>query len=254
MGTSPQLTFLSSSFSTSSSSSPHSHTLRHPKSSPPRHCSVSPAFFTQRTGVVRTPWLSRSALQPPQPSAARAESQEKTTSMATVTTPRDSLIAEKLHGSPAASQTSSRVGSPESLPVKQNGIAVPSTENLNGNGYAAPPSEPQKLTTLAAPQPEKPSMTKRLTRMFSTKDATRSEVSINSQPSATGHSTPKPPPTPTTEQKSNPPSRKSSTTDKAITKTEKSEKPTTTPAKDKKAAGTASAHQRFVPNADVKGD
>ncbi|KAK0100059.1 serine/threonine-protein kinase HAL4/sat4 [Cadophora gregata] len=173
--------------------------------------------------------------------------------MATVTTPRDSLIAEKLRGSPAASQTSSRAGSPDSLPKKQNGIAAPSTENLNGNGYAAPPSEPQKSTTLAAPQPEKPSMTKRLTRMFSTKDATRAEGHISSQQSSTGHSTPKPPPTPTTEQKPNPPSRKSSTTDKAITKTEKSEKPTTTLAKDKKAAGTASAHQRFVLNADVKG-
>ncbi|KAH7393241.1 putative Serine/threonine-protein kinase hal4 [Cadophora sp. MPI-SDFR-AT-0126] len=173
--------------------------------------------------------------------------------MATVTTPRDSLIAEKLRGSPAVSQTSSRVGSPESLPVKQNGISVPSTESLNGNGYAAPPSEPQKLTTLAAPQPEKPSMTKRLTRMFSTKDATRSEVSISSQPSTASHSTSKPPPTPTTEQKPNPPSRKSSTTDKASTKTEKSDKPTTTPAKDKKAAGTVSAYQRFVLNADVKG-
>lgn len=92
--TSPQLTFLSSSFSTSSSSSPHSHTLRHPKSSPPRHCSVSPAFFTQRTGVVRTPWLSRSALQPPQPSAARADSHFLTSHR------RGSRIARKnnLHG------------------------------------------------------------------------------------------------------------------------------------------------------------
>ncbi|EKD17853.1 uncharacterized protein L3040_004390 [Drepanopeziza brunnea f. sp. 'multigermtubi'] len=170
--------------------------------------------------------------------------------MATFTRPRDQFAAEKAHSSPGASQTSSAAGSPEFPPVRQNGIAaVPSTENLNGNGHAAPPAEPHKSTL--AQQPEKPSMTKRLTRMFSTKDSLRSELSITSQPATNGTSSKTD--LVATSQKPKPPSRQSSSTDKGTSKTEKPEKPTTAPAKDKKAAGTASAHQRYIPNADLKG-
>ncbi|KAH8794695.1 putative Serine/threonine-protein kinase hal4 [Hyaloscypha finlandica] len=104
--------------------------------------------------------------------------------MATVSAPRDSLMAEKRQPSPATSQPSSAVGSPNSLPVKLNGMAVSSSESLASNGHAAPPTEPQKATLALAA--EKPSMTKRLTRMFSTKDAMRSDSSINSQPATSG--------------------------------------------------------------------
>jgi protein-serine/threonine kinase len=143
--------------------------------------------------------------------------------MATVSAPRDSsgLMAEKPQVSPPASQTSSAVGSPQShASTSQNGIAVPSAENLIGNGLAAPPSEPQKGTgTLpSALAPEKPSMTKRLTRMFSTKDAMRSDSSINSQP-ASGTTTPKQEPKDTpAPPKPTPPIRKPSSTDKTATK------------------------------------
>ena len=109
---------------------------------------------------------------------------------------------------------------------------MPSTENLNG--LTAPPSEPLKSNSTA---PEKPSMTKRLTRMFSTKDAMKSETSINSSP-ASATSFPKQDaaaPVAPTSQKPNPPVRKPSSTDKASkVEKEKTERPVTAPTKDKK--------------------
>ncbi|KAH8798854.1 putative Serine/threonine-protein kinase hal4 [Hyaloscypha sp. PMI_1271] len=170
--------------------------------------------------------------------------------MATVSAPRDSLMAEKRQPSPATSQPSSAVGSPNSLPVKLNGMAVSSSESLASNGHAAPPTEPQKATLALAA--EKPSMTKRLTRMFSTKDAMRSDSSINSQPATSGQVTPKQETAPAavTARRPSPPARKPSSTDKAAAKG--SEKPSTAPSKDKKAGGTASS-LRFAVNADVPG-
>lgn len=157
---------------------------------------------------------------------------------------------KKARLSPTASQASSLMGSPESLPVRQNsGIAaISSTESLNGNGTAAPQSEPPR-STLA--QSEKPSMTKRLTRMFSTRDSSRAENSTNSQSSTGGDATPTPDAV-STSQRPNPLPRKFSMTDKA-SRMEKSEKSAPTPAKDKKAAGVASSHQRFVTNVELKG-
>jgi protein-serine/threonine kinase len=171
--------------------------------------------------------------------------------MASVSAPRESLMAEKRHPSPPASQASSIVGSPESRPVKTNGMAVPSSESLASNGHAAPLSEPQKSTL--APTAEKPSMTKRLTRMFSTKDAMKSDSSINSQPATSGQNTPKQEPAPavTAARRPSPPARKPSSTDRAKA-TEKQEKPITAPTKDKKAGGTVSS-LRFVVNPDVAG-
>ncbi|KAE8447415.1 Pkinase-domain-containing protein [Mollisiaceae sp. DMI_Dod_QoI] len=168
--------------------------------------------------------------------------------MATVSAPRDSLMSERPQPSPAASQASSIVGSPESYPVKQNGFAVPSTESLNSNGYAAPPSEPQKSTPV--PASEKPSMTKRLTRMFSTKEAMKSDNSINSQSTVGSQAPVKQEPA---ARRPSPPARKHSSTDKATAKAEKVDKTTTTPAKDKKAAGQIAIHQRFIINPDIQG-
>ena len=169
--------------------------------------------------------------------------------MATVGTPRDSsLMVEKAQPSPVPSRQSSIVGSPESRPVKQNGLKVPSSESLVSNGHAAPPSEPQK----SAPAPEKPSMTKRLTRMFSTKDAMRSDSSISSQAALNGQNTPKQDPAPAiTARRPSPPARKPSSTDKAVKAPEK-EKPVTAPTKDKKAGGIV-ASQRYVVTPDVQG-
>jgi protein-serine/threonine kinase len=172
--------------------------------------------------------------------------------MATVSKPRESVASDRTRPSPPVSQTSSIIGSPESRPTTQNGIgAIPSTENLNEN--AAPPSEPQKLPP-GASTAEKPSMTKRLTRMFSTKDAMRSENSISPQPTS-GTSTPKQdaPTASTSTQRPNPPVRKPSSIDKAakLDKGEKSEKATTAPTKEKKPA--VQTHQRYVVNPDVQG-
>ena len=172
--------------------------------------------------------------------------------MATVSKPRESLASDRTRPSPPVSQTSSVIGSPESRPTTQNGIgAVPSTENLNGT--AAPPSEPQKLPPGAA-SAEKPSMTKRLTRMFSTKDGIRPENGISSQP-ASGSSSPKQdaPTASASTQRPTPPVRKPSSTDKAarLDKGDKSEKATTAPTKEKKPA--VQTHQRYVVNPDVQG-
>ena len=101
-------------------------------------------------------------------------------------------------------------------------------------------------------------MTKRLTRMFSTKEAMMSESSISSQ-AASGVSTPKhdvAPAANASATRPNPPSRQSSRTDKAFKadkpeKVDKTEKANTAPAKDKKSAGTS--HQRYVVNPDTEG-
>jgi len=172
--------------------------------------------------------------------------------MASVSGPRESLIIEKAQPSPAASQPSSTVSSPNSFPVKVNGMAVPSVESLASNGNAAPPAEPQKA--LLTPAPEKPSMTKRLTRMFSTKDAMKSDSSINLQPASSGQTTPKHETAPAlaATRRPSPPGRKPSSTDRGAKATDKAEKPTTAAPKDKKAGGTVSS-QRFVVNADVPG-
>lgn len=93
-------------------------------------------------------------------------------------------------------------------------------------------------------------MTKRLTRMFSTKDAMRSDSSISSQTS-TAALTSKTESAVGTTQKPSPPTQKASSTDKA--RSEKSEKSTTAQPKDKKAVGNGSPQHRYVVNPDVQG-
>lgn len=165
--------------------------------------------------------------------------------MSTVSAPRANVVTEQKRFSPPASPASSVVGSattgsPETRP-RQNGLAVPSTEGLVPNGDAAPHDAKAAAAPLA---PEKPSMTKRLTRMFSTKDAMRSDNSINSQ--ATNGSEP-PVAVSTNSPKPIPPPRKSSSTDKAV----ETKKPTTAPSKEKKGAVNTSG--RYVVNPELQG-
>jgi protein-serine/threonine kinase len=184
--------------------------------------------------------------------------------MATVTAQRDGHVPEKPRASPATSQASSTVGSPESRPsAGLNGISSTESLNTNGTGSAVPHPEPSKAPSTTA---DKPSMTKRLTRMFSTRDAMRSDGSINPTPSAgspvpradavSSNGVPNPPP----------PTRKTSTTDKAkmdksekhekvdkvdtvVEKVEKPEKPAPTPVKEKKPVSS----QRYALVPDVRG-
>ena len=175
--------------------------------------------------------------------------------MATVTAQRDALVPDKPRSSPATSQASSAVGSPESRPsAGLNGIS--STESLSvlGNG-SAPPSEPAKAPYTTT---EKPSMTKRLTRMFSARDGARSETNLHSNinsPSPAGTPVPKLDLASTPQiPKPTPPSRQASMTDKARMdkpeKTEKAEKVAPAPTKDKKQPTTS---QRYVVMPDVRG-
>ncbi len=91
-------------------------------------------------------------------------------------------------------------------------------------------------------------MTKRITRMFSTRDAMRSDTSVNSQLTVNDPATPK---TDAQPPKPNPPSRKASSTDK-VSKAEKDPKPSMPSAKDKK--GAVNVHSlRFVVNQEVQG-
>jgi hypothetical protein len=78
---------------------------------------------------------------------------------------------------------------------------------------------------------EKPSITKRFTRLISTEDAIRSDSSINSQPATSGQITPKQETEPTaiTTGRPSPPTRKPSSTNKAV---KGSAKPSTAPSKD----------------------
>lgn len=165
--------------------------------------------------------------------------------MATVAAQRE-LLAEKPRPSPSTSTNSSVIGSPESHPVTQAGLAVPSTDSLNGN--AAPLAEPQKLSPY--PTTEKPSMTKRLTRMFSTKDSTRSESSPSPQPISTTPSVPRQEASVASPAKPNSLTRKVSGTEKIkVEKAESLEKQNTAPTKDKKAG----LGNRYVVVPDVQG-
>ncbi|CAG8975154.1 hypothetical protein HYALB_00004453 [Hymenoscyphus albidus] len=168
--------------------------------------------------------------------------------MSTVGSARVPVASEKTKPSPSVSSTSSSVGSPVTRPVpSQNGLKVPSNEiTLNGTAPLAEPQKPIPAHTTA----EKPSMTKRLTRMFSTKDASRNDSSLNSPVSATFSSS-RPDSATSTRSKPTAPSRKTSTTDKPP-KQDKPEKPTTAPSKDKKNGATV-AQLRFVSGLDVPG-
>jgi protein-serine/threonine kinase len=94
-------------------------------------------------------------------------------------------------------------------------------------------------------------MTKRLTRMFSTKDVMRSDNSISSQAMISTASNPKQEvQSAASTQKPNGPVRKSSSTDKSkLDKPDISEKPITAPTKDKKAV----LGNRYVVLPDVQG-
>jgi protein-serine/threonine kinase len=167
--------------------------------------------------------------------------------MATVTAQRDALVPDKPRSSPATSQTSSAVGSPESRPsAGMNGISSTESLSVMGNGSEAPKA------TLAPPTAaEKPSMTKRLTRMFSARDGVRSEANLHSNastPSPAISPGPRPDSTPQQVSKPNPPSRQSSMTDKARIEAEKSDK--AVPSKDKKPPTHT---QRYAVVPDVRG-
>ena len=177
--------------------------------------------------------------------------------MATVAAQREALVPEKPRSSPATSQTSSVVGSPESRPsAGLNGISSTESLSVMGNGSAPPSESSNKAPSTTT---ERPSMTKRLTRMFSARDGVRAEANIN-PPSPAGTPLPKQDPASSTTlqqqvqvqqlPKPNPPARKPSSTDKAkMDKMEKAEKAVPTPVKDKKPV----ASQRYAVVPDVRG-
>ncbi|RFU35904.1 hypothetical protein B7463_g444, partial [Scytalidium lignicola] len=158
--------------------------------------------------------------------------------------PEPTLVSKP---SPSSSVPSSTVSSPQTRPVTGiNGVASPSIENLNVNGNTAPPAQPhlKPLSSTGTP-PEKPSMTKRITRMFSTKDAMRSDASISSQPQKSPSLQPELATSTTPPKQPNPPSRKASITDKP---------PMAAPPKEKKAPATATTTwQRYTVNPNVQG-
>jgi protein-serine/threonine kinase len=170
--------------------------------------------------------------------------------MATVSAPRDTPRADHSstnNTSRNASRTSS-IGSSDQ--PHQNGLAVPSELN----GHAAPLAEPQ-MPEKALTAAEKPSMTKRLTRMFSTKDASRSLDSINgSTTPSTAPGSPKNEATSGTSTPQRPaPLRKDSHNER---KQSYSDKPAVVASsKDKKKEKDATAHasQRYVVNPEVQG-
>ncbi|TGO91396.1 hypothetical protein BPOR_0029g00190 [Botrytis porri] len=178
--------------------------------------------------------------------------------MASVAVPRD--FAEKAQPSPTPSLPSSSHGSPQSRPTTSNVSAITSTENLSVNGTMNGTITPPPPAVLkAAPMPttaEKPSMTKRLTRMFSTKESIRSEHNFTSS-AASGSSTPKVVDGTTSPKSSSRPgslSRKTSSQEKKSPSDKSSVTPSTKDkngsTKDKKAPTN---HQRFLTVPDVQG-
>jgi protein-serine/threonine kinase len=152
--------------------------------------------------------------------------------MATISHTRDLVQTEKAaNPSPVPSLSSSSVqGSPESRPATgRSASAVPSLENLhiNGNGPAAPPTDAFAHAKIV---PEKASMTKRLTRMFSTRDTAKlaeAAASHSSTPDIrSGTATPTSDREVTTSsQRPPPPSRSSSSTDRPAMHPKPREKP-----------------------------
>jgi protein-serine/threonine kinase len=170
--------------------------------------------------------------------------------MATVAAQRDALAPEKPRSSPATSQASSAVGSPESRPsAGLNGISSTESLGVMGTGSTATPSETSKPPSTA----ERPSMTKRLTRMFSTREGARPESSSITSPSAP--STPLPKQDPVSSNSStpgprpNPPARKQSSTDRARADKERPDRATPPPTKDKRPV----ASQRYVVAQEARG-
>jgi protein-serine/threonine kinase len=175
--------------------------------------------------------------------------------MATVSGPREPLKTD--HNDNPRSHPASRassIGSPDVLP-KQNGFASNPSEFNGTHNHAAPLSEPQKPEK-ALTATEKPSMTKRLTRMFSTKDASKNNLEssngINgSSAVSTAPGTPKPESSSGTSTPQQRPNvfRKDSYNDRKQSVADISK---TALSKDKKSGGTYQS-QRYVVNADVQG-
>lgn len=173
--------------------------------------------------------------------------------MATVAAQRDSLAPEKPRSSPATSQASSAVGSPESRPsVGLNGISSTESLGVMGTGTTATPSESSKPPSTTT---ERPSMTKRLTRMFSTRDGPRPEHSSSiTSPSAPSTPLPKQDPVSSSSSTAGPrpngPARKTSSTDRARADKDRPERTTPAPTtKDKRPI----ASQRYVVAQDARG-
>jgi protein-serine/threonine kinase len=134
----------------------------------------------------------------------------------------------------------SAIGSPRSHPG-QNDSAVSGIQNFNTTRRTAASSEQYPKAMLSAAT-EKPSVTRRVTRILSTKHPTRSasETSVNSQPAKSGASTPQlePPSEPTWI----PLAEKTSSTDTVVT----------TPTKGR-AVTSHAAIQRYIILPDVPG-
>jgi protein-serine/threonine kinase len=148
------------------------------------------------------------------------------------------IPSDKPAPSPAGSVTSSISGYSDSRPAtRQNGSPALNGDNMAVNGTASPNLEPSAAQSKLVA--EKPSMTKRLTRMFSTRDGAK-DSAINTPGSRSGTATP------TTESYSGnhtarpePPSRQNSSTDKPSMAVRSKEKP-------KDSAHTSTSHHRFV--------
>jgi protein-serine/threonine kinase len=146
------------------------------------------------------------------------------------------ILAEKPEPSAPGSVASSISGSSESRPATSpNGSAAPSIDGVAANGGAAPHLESSGAQSKLAP--EKPSMTKRLTRMFSTRDGVKDNAS-NTAGTRSGTVTP-------TSEVSNgiprpeTPSRQNSSTDKPPMAVKSKDKP-------KELVQPLGHHLRFV--------
>lgn len=148
------------------------------------------------------------------PAAPRASKKRKGASAnPAMSTISPGINPQKPDSSPVVSSTSSTTESLDDRPVTgQDESVLPSVEALP-NGLAAPPlDQPHRSSKISA---ERPSMTKRLTRMFSTRDTPKATLEV-----ATAVGTRSGAVTPSSETSSHlpkpkPPSRKTSGTDKA---------------------------------------
>jgi protein-serine/threonine kinase len=149
------------------------------------------------------------------------------------------LQSEKPEPSPAGSAASSISGrSGTRATTRQDGSAAPSIDdNHTANGSTAPHLEPSAASS--KPVLEKPSMTKRLTRMFSTRDGVK-DSPTNTPLSRSGTATPTGEVTNgNSTARPEPPSRHNSSTDKPAMTVKNKDKP-------KESPQLMAGHQRFV--------
>ncbi|RKF74898.1 Serine/threonine-protein kinase hal4 [Golovinomyces cichoracearum] len=176
----------------------------------------------------------------------------RTYDMASVSGPRDSSKSIKSHKSSKSAQEKCESTFKPELTSPEDNIPTFCAEKIEDNGLLTPPSEVHIKPSRNSPvsSSEKSSMTRRITRMFSTRDPARSDITVSALKLNNAQRSPRHDLISPFLNSPKSLTRKSSGLEK-LSKSEKAEKSATTPTREKKAANVL--NQRFTLDPNLAG-